>query len=120
MKFLGTEPKAIEHVKKQMVKPLKNKVGSYVLPKGFSVTFDPSIQKKNGKLLSGCYKYDDEGIKGQPVTIVENGVFKGYLMSRCPINKISVSKRPRQSPSRFCHGNTAIEYAGNGQQNILL
>ena len=81
----------------------KDKINEHVLPVGFNVTFDPTIYKKENFLLSGYYKYDDEGIPGQKVNIVEDGKFKGFLMSRCPIDKKSVSNghgraQPGSSP----------------------
>ena len=67
------------------------KVGEKVLPKGFNVTFDPTMKKFGDYLLSGYYRYDDEGIKGQKVKVVSNGVLNEYLQSRCPITTNSKS-----------------------------
>ncbi len=64
---------------------LKKKIGEYVLPKRLSVTFDPTIANYNNTILSGDYKYDDEGILGQRVEVIKNGVLKNFLMSRIPI-----------------------------------
>ena len=63
----------------------KKKVGQNVLPGHMSVIMDPTIDSYNGEALNGYYKYDDQGIKGKKVTVVENGVLKNFLMSRCPI-----------------------------------
>jgi predicted Zn-dependent protease len=60
-------------------------VGTKVLPEFLSVVFDPTRRKVDGIDLNGWYEYDDEGIKGRPVTAVENGVLKTFLMSRSPI-----------------------------------
>jgi TldD protein len=35
--------------------------------------------------LNGWYDYDDEGVKARPVTVVDKGVLKTFLMSRSPI-----------------------------------
>ena len=35
--------------------------------------------------LAGYYPYDDEGVKARRINVVENGVFKSFLMSRSPI-----------------------------------
>ena len=43
----------------------KKKVGERVLPKHFSVTFDPNEKYYKGKPIAGYYPVDDEGIKGQ-------------------------------------------------------
>lgn len=67
------------------------KLGEYVLPKGFNVVFDPTLKKQEGHLLSGNYIYDDEGVKGQKVTIVTNGILNEFLTSRCPISSNSNS-----------------------------
>ena len=60
-------------------------VGTKVLPDFLSVVFDPTLRKMGGVDLNGWYDYDDEGVKARPVTAVENGVLKTFLMSRSPI-----------------------------------
>jgi predicted Zn-dependent protease len=60
-------------------------VGTKVLPDFLSVVFDPTLRKAGGVDLNGWYDYDDEGVKARPVTAVENGVLKTFLMSRSPI-----------------------------------
>jgi TldD protein len=61
-------------------------VGKPVLPEFLSVIFDPTRADFQGIPLNGTYAYDDEGIKARPVTVVENGVLKTFLMSRSPID----------------------------------
>jgi predicted Zn-dependent protease len=61
-------------------------VGEKILPDFLSVTFDPTIKSIGGIDLNGTYEYDDEGVKGQPVKAVVNGVLKSFLMSRSPID----------------------------------
>src|SRR5581483_2060716 len=60
-------------------------VGEKVLPEFLSVVFDPTRKKVGNVDLNGSYSYDDEGIPGQPVTVVSNGTLKSFLMSRSPI-----------------------------------
>jgi TldD protein len=60
-------------------------VGGKVLPDFLSVVFDPTRKKIGNVELNGSYTYDDEGIAARPVTVVENGVLKAFLMSRSPI-----------------------------------
>ncbi|MCX6153387.1 MAG: metallopeptidase TldD-related protein [Candidatus Kapabacteria bacterium] len=69
----------------------KNYVGQKVLPEFIDVVFDPSSKKLDGREISGFYEFDDEGVQGQKVTAVENGVFKDFLMSRSPIENYSHS-----------------------------
>jgi predicted Zn-dependent protease len=60
-------------------------VGTKVLPDFLSVIFDPTRRKAAGVDLNGWYDYDDEGVKARPVTSVDKGVLKTFLMSRSPI-----------------------------------
>ena len=60
-------------------------VGTAVLPAFLSVVFDPTRRKAAGIDLNGWYDYDDEGVKARPVTAVDRGVLKTFLMSRSPI-----------------------------------
>jgi TldD protein len=66
-------------------------VGTKVLPDFLSVVFDPTRRQIDGTDLNGWYEYDDEGVKARPVTAVENGVLKTFLMSRSPIQGIDHS-----------------------------
>ncbi len=61
------------------------KIGTPVLPTFLSVVFDPTREALNGADLNGYYSYDDEGVKARPVTIVDNGILKTFLMSRTPV-----------------------------------
>lgn len=66
-------------------------VGRPVLPDFLSVIFDPTQNKAAGTDLFGAYSYDDEGVKARRTPVVENGVLKGFLMSRSPIPAFSNS-----------------------------
>ena len=63
----------------------KDKVGELLLPEDISIIDDPTLTEWAGFDLNGHYAYDEEGTKAQPAVLVENGVFKGFLMSRSPI-----------------------------------
>lgn len=69
----------------------KNKVGQKVLNENLSVIFNPTITEYKGFKLSGSYKYDEQGIKGSKVVIIENGILKNFLLSRTPIAGFSKS-----------------------------
>ena len=56
-----------------------------VLPEFLSISDDPTIDHFGGRSLIGSYTYDDEGVKAQPVALVENGELKNYLLGRTPI-----------------------------------
>lgn len=70
---------------------LKKKIGETVLPERLSITFDPTISRYGKQILSGDYKFDDEGIRGQKVEVIKDGVLKNFLMSRIPIEGFSKS-----------------------------
>ncbi|MCG2725044.1 MAG: metallopeptidase TldD-related protein [Elusimicrobia bacterium] len=67
------------------------KVGQKIMPDFLNVYDDPSIQYFKGQSLNGYYSYDDEAIKSERSDIVENGVLKGFLMSRIPIDNFPYS-----------------------------
>lgn len=63
----------------------KDKVGKKILPEFISIYDDPTQESYGNKDLNGHYKYDDEGVKAQRVTVVDNGVLKNFLTTRSPI-----------------------------------
>ncbi len=69
----------------------KKMIGQQVLPKDFSVYFDPTVQRMAGSALAGYYLYDNQGVKARRVDVVEDGVLKTFLMARTPIQGISQS-----------------------------
>ena len=60
------------------------RVGSRVLPVGVSLVDDPLRRDFHGAPLIGGYAVDEEGIRAQRVSMVENGTLKQLLMSRRP------------------------------------
>lgn len=60
------------------------RVNSRVLPLNVSLIDDPSAKDFQGQPLLGGYAVDDEGVRAERVSVVENGVLKNALMSRRP------------------------------------
>lgn len=60
-------------------------VGQQILPDFLTIVFDPTRRQFDGRDLNGFYLYDDEAVKARPVTVVENGVLKTFLLSRSPV-----------------------------------
>ncbi len=56
-----------------------------VLPKFVTAIDDPTMKKFAGKTLLGCYDVDSEGVKAQPVTVVDKGMLVNYLVGRQPL-----------------------------------
>ncbi len=69
----------------------KKKLNESVLPEFLNVYMDPGISKYKGHEINGYYQYDDEGVKGERVILVENGILKNFLMSRVPIEGFNAS-----------------------------
>jgi len=61
----------------------KEKVGQKVIPAFLSIIDDPSKKSLNGTHLMG---FDDQGVPGERVVLIENGVLKNFLLSRTPVN----------------------------------
>ncbi len=72
-------------------KTFKGQVGNRILPEFISIYDDPSRRELGGKQLNGYYLFDEEGVKAQKVTLVENGVLRNYLLSRKPVEGDLVS-----------------------------
>ncbi len=67
------------------------KVNEQILPEFISVYDDPTLKQYNESDLHGYYKYDDEGVPAQRVTVVEKGVLRNFLTSRSPIENFPAS-----------------------------
>lgn len=76
--------------------PFQDKIGARVLPRGFSVHDDPTLESYAGAPLFGGYPIDDDGIPAAPTALVENGVLKGLLATRNPIDGIARSTGNRR------------------------
>src|SRR6516225_10842496 len=83
-------PISFSPVMEQMLSGLGGKsdwvgrMGARVLPPGVTLVDDPGAKEFKGTALIGGYGVDDEGVKGQKVTLVENGSLRAELMSRRP------------------------------------
>jgi len=60
------------------------RVGAKVLPPSVTLVDDPTVRELRGQSLLGNYEVDEEGVRGERVVIVENGVLRHLLMSRRP------------------------------------
>jgi len=84
-------------------------IGKQVLPDFLSVIDDPTSEQAQGIDLNGYYLFDDEGVAARPVTIVENGILKNFLLSRLPVSGFQQSNgHGRKSP-----GFKAVARQGN-------
>jgi len=85
-------PVAFQPVVEQLMGNLGGKsdwagrIGARVLPPSVSLVDDPGAKEFHGTPLLGGYTVDDEGVRAQKITVVENGTLKALLMSRRPGN----------------------------------
>ena len=89
----------------------KDKVDEYVLPPSFSVIFDPSIRTFGETDLLGYYAYDNEGVAGQRVDVITNGILEHFLFGRSTVTNFPVSNG---------HGRKAIGYHTVARQSNML
>ena len=68
-----------------------DKVGQPVVAPILTIVDDATLAYFNGEPLRGYYEYDDEGAKARPVTLIENGVLKSFLMSASPVKNFPLS-----------------------------
>ena len=72
-------------------KTFTSKIGQAVTAPFVSIVDDATLAVFNNQPLRGFYEYDDEGVKSRPVTLVENGVLREFLMSGSPIENFPQS-----------------------------
>jgi predicted Zn-dependent protease len=63
-------------------KTFKSRLGERILPAFLTVYDDPTVASFQGTQLFGHYQVDEEGVKAQRATLIDQGVLKGFLMSR--------------------------------------
>jgi len=64
---------------------------SRILPSFIDVVDNPTLKEFDGKSLTGSYDVDSEGVKAQPVDLIEKGVLTNYLLGRQPIRDFTES-----------------------------
>jgi predicted Zn-dependent protease len=67
---------------------LVERMNRSVLPDFFSVFDDPTQQRIGDHDLIGHYDVDDQGVRAQRVSLIEEGILKGLLMARRPAKDI--------------------------------
>ncbi len=80
-------------------KTFRGQEGKQVLPGFISIYDDPSVRSMLGEPLNGYYLFDEEGVKGQRVPLVEKGVLRNYLLSRQPVEGFLLSNGHGRSQS---------------------
>lgn len=71
--------------------PVNDKIGRRILPTFLSVIDDPLAREFKGQQLTGGYLVDDEGVKAQKITLIENGYLKTFCSGRTPSRDVKTS-----------------------------
>jgi TldD protein len=86
---------------------------SRVLPTFLSIEDDPTAKTFQGKSLIGTYQTDDEGVRAEKVSVIQNGMLVDYLLGREPIRDFPASNgHGRAAPSQLASpmiGNLIVE-----------
>lgn len=89
------------------------KIGKAIMPSFLSVYDVPGAESMGGIDLNGYYPFDDEGVPGRWASLVEEGVFKGFLLSRSPVagfpNSNGHGRRQEGYPVVARQGNLIVE-----------
>ncbi len=88
-------------------------LGQRIMPEILTIYDDPSVHDIKGQFLRGHYTHDDEAVKSARAPLVENGVLKGFLMGRTPIDGFPASnghgRRSSGSGTVARQGNLIVE-----------
>jgi hypothetical protein len=82
-----------------------------VLPNFLTLVDDPTLKDFQGKSVVGSYAVDSEGVKAEPVNVIENGMLANYLLGRQPL---------RDFPASNGHGRAAPGSVPGPSLGVLL
>src|ERR1700735_2094086 len=88
-----------------------SKGGEQILPEFISIKDDPTEASFHGQMLLGNYAFDDEGVPGENVSLVDHGVLKTFLMSRSPLVTV---------PESNGHGRRQLGFVPVARQGNLI
>jgi predicted Zn-dependent protease len=80
---------------------LDGRQGARILPEWMNVADDPTQKEWRGRPLIGHYLVDREGVEPKPLLLVENGVLKGFLLTRQPVRNYNGSNGRARLPGNF-------------------
>ncbi|MEJ7606430.1 MAG: metallopeptidase TldD-related protein [Bryobacteraceae bacterium] len=84
-----------------MPSELEGRIGSRILPEFLDVVDDPIQKVWAGTPLFGSFDVDEEGITPKPVTLIEKGRLKSYLLTRQPVKGFDASNGRARLPGQF-------------------
>ena len=90
------------------VSELEGRQGARILPEWFDVVDDPTQKEWHGRPLFGSYEVDREGVAPRPLSLVEKGVLKTFLLTRQPAPGFAGSNGRARLPGSFGANGAAI------------
>jgi TldD protein len=86
----------------------EGRIDARVLPEFVDLVDDPTQKSWNGTQLLGFYEFDYEGVVPAPLTLVEKGRLKNFLLSRQPVKGFQASNGRARVPGPFGANAAAI------------
>ncbi len=80
---------------------LAGRLGARVLPDWMDVVDDPTRKQWEGEPLLGHYALDLEGVRPEPLQVVEKGILKAFLLTRQPVREFRKSNGRARLPGRY-------------------
>ncbi len=80
---------------------LTGKLDKRIMPEFIDAWDDPSATEFDGVPLHGGYNYDDEGVRGRKVELLEDGTVVGVMTNRVPFKEIENSNGHAGGLSNF-------------------
>jgi PmbA protein len=85
---------------------LRDKMGTQILPKGFHVTDNPLVKRRGASR-----PFDGEGVRGQPLDIVVDGVLQCWLLSSSAARELGLKTNGRGSRGGSGVGPSSTNFA---------
>jgi len=80
---------------------LEGRKEARILPEWIDVVDDPTQKEWRGRRLFGSYRVDMEGVEAQPLTLVQKGILKNFLLTRQPAAGFTASNGRARLPGAF-------------------
>jgi predicted Zn-dependent protease len=91
-----------------MASELEGRKGSRILPESFSIVDDPSMKTWKGHRLFGSIEVDEEGVAAKPLSIVEKGVLKNFVLTRQPVRGYPTTNGRARLQGQYGHAVAGI------------
>src|SRR5439155_17281909 len=87
---------------------LEGRFGARILPEWMDIVDDPTQAEWRGRPLFGHYEVDSDGVVPKPLSLVEKGILKTFLLTRQPMRGFNGSNGRARLPGGFGANNAAF------------